>query len=72
MRWSLLSQQYAEELEDLVEGHFDLCSYPPTKPNWADPLVAKAADELGLEHGLEHTGWRQGSRRSCGEWGASD
>jgi hypothetical protein len=49
MRWSLLSQHYSTELEDLVEGHFDLQTCPWHQPRWHQPAVAAAARLLHIE-----------------------
>ena len=48
MHWSLLSSHYDAELEDLVEGAFDLSICPLEIPDWEDHTVQAAATSLHL------------------------
>ena len=50
MHWSLLSAQYDAELEDLVEGTFDLSVLSrPAPTDWSDTAVQMAAACLNLD-----------------------
>ena len=48
MRWSLLSSHYDAELEDLIDGAYDLSICPSEIPDWEDPTVQAAAASLHL------------------------
>ena len=58
MHWSLLSAQYDAELDDLVEGTFDLSVLTrPAPTDWSDTAVQMAAACLNLDpNGADWTG----------------